>query len=268
MDPFFRTNLGELYQGDCVEVLRALQLQNVKADLIFCDPPFNLGKKYGEHVNDSMIRDEYLEWTQRWLDACIGVLAPGGSIMVYNMPEWCIEAAYWLRNEWLLRFIDLIAVHVTQGYPRSRGLYRAHYGIIHLSDGVPRTLNKVRMPLATCRHCKKELRDYGGHRAMMKKGVSVSDVWTDIPTVRHRKYKTPGFKGPQLSTKLVRRCVLLATNPGDLVLDPMAGSGTVPAVCEVEGRRWVAIENGDCSIIQARIEQNNTAFHKSLDWVD
>lgn len=268
MNPFFRTELGTLYQGDCVNVLTGLQIEGVKADLIFCDPPFNLGKKYGKHVDDDQVRDEYLCWTQRWLDVCVNVLAPGGSIMVYNMPEWCIESAYWLRNEWLLQIVDWIAIHVTQSYPRSRGLYRSHYGVIHLSDGVPKTLNKIRVPIETCRHCKKELRDYGGHRDKMNKGVSISDVWMDIPTVRHKKYKTPGWKGPQLSTKFVRRCVLLATNPGDLVIDPMIGSGTTAAVCEVEGRRWIGVENGDCSIIQARIEQKNTAFHKSLDLVD
>ena len=189
--------------------------------------------------------------------------------MVYNMPD-VVHLVGVLASERVAScgYHGLIAVHVTQGYPRSKGLYRSHYGIIHLADGVPKTLNKIRVPIETCRHCKRELRDYGGHRDKMKNGVSVSDVWMDIPTVRHAKYKTPGWQGPQLSTKLLRRCVLLATNPGDLVLDPMLGSGTTAAVCEVEGRRWIGIEKGDCSIIQARIEQKNTAFHKSLDVVD
>ena len=267
MEPFFKTELGALYQGDCTPLLRQM-IGNVQADLIFCDPPFNLDKKYGDHVDDDRIEGEYADWLREWLIECIDVLAPGGSIMVYNLPKWNIVAAGFLATHGL-DLIDWIAVRVTQGFPRSKGLYRGHYGIIHFTFGRPRVLNKIRVPIETCRHCHGELRDYGGHRSKMSDaGVSVSDIWTDIPTVRHAKYKTPGWHGPQLSTKLVRRCILLTTNPGDVVLDPMAGSGTVPAVCEAEGRRWVAIEKGDCSIIQARIEQKNTAFHNSFDRVD
>jgi len=265
VEKYFETPLGALYRGDCLEVLHSLS-GKVSADLIFCDPPFNLSKKYGDHVDDSLPVDMYADWTADWLNACIDVLSPGGSIMIYNVPGWCIVGASYLMTRGL-SFVDWIAVRVTQGFPRSKGLYRSHYGIVHFTKGKPRVLNKIRVPIETCRHCDGELRDYGGHRSKMKSGVSVADIWTDIPTVRHAKYKAPGWHGPQLSTKLVRRCILLATNPGDVVLDPMAGSGTVSAVCEAEGRRWVAIEKGDCSIIQARIEQKNTEFHKSLDWV-
>ena len=241
---------------------------NVKADLIFCDPPFNLDKKYGDHVDDDLPSLTYEEFLKNWLVKCVYLLSPGGSLMVYNLPKWNIIAADYLLSEGL-NFVDWMAVRVTQGFPRSKGLYRGHYGIIHFTYGKPRVMNKIRVPIETCRHCRGELRDYGGHRSKMSDaGVSVSDIWTDIPTVRHAKYKTPGWHGPQLSTKLVRRCILLATNPGDVVLDPMCGSGTVPAVCEAEDRRWVAIEKGDCSIIKNRIEQKNTAFHKSLDRVD
>jgi site-specific DNA-methyltransferase (adenine-specific) len=268
VEPFFKTELGELYHGDCSPILMQM-IGQVQADLIFCDPPFNLNKQYGEHVDDSLRGGLYSDWLKSWLAKCVYLLAPGGSLMVYNLPKWNIFAASYLLSEGGLDFVDWVAVRVTQGFPRSKGLYRGHYGIIHFTNGKPRVLNKIRVPIETCRHCKGELRDYGGHRSKMSvDGVSVSDIWTDIPTVRHAKYKTPGWHGPQLSTKLVRRCILLATNPGDVVLDPFAGSGTTPAVCEAEGRRWVAIEKGDCSIIQARIEQKNTAFHKSFDRVN
>jgi site-specific DNA-methyltransferase (adenine-specific) len=268
IEPFFKTELGTLYHSDCNEILDYELYPELKADLIFCDPPFNLNKQYGDHVDDNLSDKGYMGWLRGCLYSCVEALAPGGSIMVYNLPMWNALAAEYLMGMGL-DFVDWIAVRVTQGFPRSKGLYRGHYGIIHLTNGKPRVLNKIRVPIEICRHCKGELRDYGGHRSKMSEaGVSVSDIWTDIPTVRHAKYKTPGWHGPQLSTKLVRRCILLATNPGDAVLDPMAGSGTVPAVCEAEGRRWVAIEKGDCSIIKNRIEQKNTAFHKSLDRVD
>lgn len=268
LEPVFETQLGKLFRADCVKLMPFWVEDGEEFDLIFVDPPFNLEKQYGRHVNDGVPERDYVKWMHLWLMQCSSLLTPGGSLMIYNLPKWNIMAASFLMGSNAeLDFIDWISVRVTQGFPRAKGLYRAHYGIIHFSKGKPRVLNKVRMPIEVCRHCKKDLRDYGGHRGKMKEGVTVSDIWTDVPTVRHPKYKAEGWSGPQLSTKLIRRCLLLATNPGDRVLDPMAGSGTMPAVCESEERQWFAIEKGDTDLIKKRLEKP-IAFHDSKDWVD
>jgi site-specific DNA-methyltransferase (adenine-specific) len=268
LDPVFTTDLGRLYQADAVRLLPFLEEDGELFDLIFVDPPFNLEKEYGKHVNDGLPQREYLTWMQLWLMQCSRLLAPGGSLMVYNLPKWNILAANFLMGQEKLTFVDWIAVKVTQGFPRAKGLYRAHYGIIHFTNGTSERLNKVRMPVEVCRHCGKDVKDYGGHRVKLhESGIGISDIWTDIPTVRHAKYKANGWSGPQLSTKLVRRCVLLTTKAGDLVLDPMAGSGTVPDVCEREGRRWVAIEKGETNIVKDRLSEHPVDHHESKDGV-
>lgn len=271
LDPVFTTDLGVLHKADALQLLPFWVEDGKQFDLIFVDPPFNLDKEYGEHVDDGLSEHEYMTWMHMWLMQCARLLAPGGSLMIYNMPKWNILAASFLMSQLSdqLDFVDWIAVKATQGFPRSKGLYRSHYGIIHFTHGKADRLNKVRMPIEACRHCKKDVRDYGGHRSKLHDdGVGVSDIWTDIPTVRHTKYKAAGWSGPQLSSKLVRRCVLLTTKPGDLVLDPMAGSGTVPDVCEREGRRWAAIEKGDTDIIRKRLTENPVEPHESKDRVE
>lgn len=269
-DPVFKTDLGTLYRADAVKLLPFFVEDGLEFDLIFVDPPFNLDKKYGKHVNDGLPEREYLTWMHLWLMQCSRLLAPGGSLMVYNLPKWNVHAAAFLMGPNAdLSFVDWIAVKVTQGFPRARGLYRAHYGIIHFVKGEENKLHKVRAPIEVCRHCGKEIRDYGGHRSKLhENGVGVSDIWTDIPTVRHAKYKVKGWTGPQLSTKLVRRCVLLTTQPGDLVLDPMAGSGTVSDVCQREGRRWVAIEKGNANVIRDRLSDHPVDHSESKDRVE
>src|SRR5262249_5238194 len=72
------------------------------------------------------------------------------------------------------------------------------------TKGKPKTFRRIRTPIETCRHCGGEVRDYGGHRdAMNDKGVNLLDVWTDIPPVRHWKFKSKKRKANALSTKLL-----------------------------------------------------------------
>ena len=61
---------------------------------------------------------------------------------------------------------------------------------------------------------------------MNPNGVNLKDVWTDIPPVRHRNFKSDQRTANALSTKLLERVIEMSTVAGDLVLDPFGGSGT------------------------------------------
>jgi site-specific DNA-methyltransferase (adenine-specific) len=69
LQQIYMSEHGILYQGDCLQLLSALPDESV--DLIFADPPFNLGKEYGEGINDQMELDKYLNWSQQWLNESI-----------------------------------------------------------------------------------------------------------------------------------------------------------------------------------------------------
>src|SRR5437588_6253476 len=83
------TALGRLYQADCLDFLRSIHAGMVHA--FFADPPFNLGKDYGQKSSDRITTSQYLTWSKQWLDEAIRVLAPGGALFVYNLPRWLIE---------------------------------------------------------------------------------------------------------------------------------------------------------------------------------
>lgn len=265
----FLSESGVLYEGDCRNVLPELAAQGLQVDLVFADPPFNLGKPYHGGVDDLKPGSKYEDWTRAWLTAAVALLKPGGSIFVYNMPRWCVTTAEHLLGLGLT-FHNWIAVRETHGPPRKKGLYRAHYGLVYFTNGEPTVQRKLRVPIETCRHCGGDVRDYGGYRGTLKEGgISVSDIWTDISSVRHPKFKAVGFNGPQLSTRLVRRVLLMASEPGDLILDPFMGSGSTAVVCEAEDRRWVGVEleASSCETIQRRLTTDPVAFHESVDWV-
>lgn len=263
-----RTALGVLYRGDCDALLSALPPGS--ANLVFADPPFNLGKNYGSGITDQMKGEEYLAWSLRWLAGCVRALAPGGSLLVFNLPRWLIDYGAFLNTQGL-EFRHWIAMRMPKAFPRGRRLSPAHYGCLYYTKGEPKAFNRVYVPIETCRHCGGEIRDYGGHRkALNERGINLmdvfnapdevwegapdallpgegwteaEDVWADIPPVRHARYKLRGANA--LAPIMLERLVAAASDPGDLVLDPFGGTGTTFYAAEKLHRRWIGTELGD-----------------------
>lgn len=78
----------------------------------------------------------------------------------------------------------------------------------------------------------------------------VSALWDDTAGVQSRS--DPKQYVVQTSTKVVERCLLLTTDPGDLVLDPTSGSGTTAYVAEKWGRRWITIDTSRVALALAK----------------
>ncbi len=266
LSPFYLSDLGCLFAGDSLEVLPLLKAETV--DSIFADPPFNLGKAYGKSTNDSLPEDEYLAWCKEWIGECVRILKPGGSIFLYNLPKWNVLLGPYLQEEGL-EFRHWIAVAISACLPIPGRLHPTHYSLLYYTKGKPNTFRRIRTPIQTCRHCGGEVKDYGGHRsAMNPNGVSLKDVWTDIPPVRHWKFKSKKRRANALSTKILERVIELSTVPGDVVLDPFGGSGTTYAVCEARGRRWIGVEIDFCQQIVERLESGQVQSHRSTDYVE
>ncbi len=264
--PIYTTQLGALYQGDCLAVLPYVGDEVV--DTVFADPPFNLGKTYGIKVNDNREETEYVAWCKDWIDECIRSLKPGGSFFLYNVPKWNVVLGAYLMERGLT-FRHWIAISIKFSLPISGRLYPAHYSLLYYSKGKPKTFRAIRTPIQTCRHCGGEVKDYGGHRgAMNRNGVNLMDVWDDVPPVRHWKFKSKKRRTNRLSTKILHRVVHLSTNKGDLVLDPFGGSGTTFDVCERTGRHWIGTEVENCDVIAERLDDDHLLPHESSDWID
>jgi site-specific DNA-methyltransferase (adenine-specific) len=250
------TDLGVLYQGDCLEVLPTIGSESV--DLVFADPPFNLGKDYGRGISDSLKDQEYLEWSQKWINECIRILAPGGAFFLYNIPKWNVSNAQFMMNQGLM-FRHWITVDIKFGLPIQGKLYPSHYSLLYFTKGKPKTFSRPRLPIAVCRHCGKDIKDYGGHRSKLHPdGINLTDVWNDIPPVRHKRTKNRGAN--ELSEKLLDRVMTISSEPGDLVVDPFGGSGTTYAVAEKMHRRWVGMELGDTAPIVNRLRGEDFLF--------
>jgi site-specific DNA-methyltransferase (adenine-specific) len=246
MIPILTTQAGKLYQSDCLRVLAQIESETV--DLAFADPPFNLGKEYTSKIDDALAEEHYLAWCESWLTEMVRVLKPGGTLMLWNLPKWNIPLGEFLRKR--LTFRHWISVDIKYSLPISGRLYPSHYSLLYYVKGPkPGIFHPDRLPIACCRHCGGELKDYGGYKNKMNPaGVNISDVWTDIPPVRHAKYKKRDANA--LSLKLMDRIISMCTDPGSLVLDPFGGSGTTYVAAELAGRQWVGSELECSSIIE------------------
>lgn len=284
----YRCDRGILYQGDCINFLQSLPDESV--DLVFADPPFNLGKDYGKNVNDQKKDEDYLLWSKQWLSESIRVLKPGGSLFIFNLPKWCIEYGGYLNMKGML-FRHWISCRMPKAFPRGKRMSPAHYGLLYYTKGEPAVFNKVYTPIQTCRHCGGEIRDYGGHRKKLNpQGINLmdiwdvpedvwknadtadnreetfwaqmEDIWSDIPPVRHRKYKTRGAN--ELAPIMLERIIAMSSNSGQIVIDPFGGSGTTFYAAQKLGRYWLGTEIGDIEPAVKRL--NDLANGNIEEW--
>ncbi|MDD2716358.1 MAG: site-specific DNA-methyltransferase [Candidatus Wallbacteria bacterium] len=250
--PSFYSEYGHMFQGDCLEILPTLPSESV--DLVFADPPFNLKKQYPSKINDDLKATEYLSWCEKWLSECIRVLKFGGSLFVWNIPRWNTYISGFLNQR--MTFRHWISVDIKYSLPINGRLYPSHYSLLYYCKGAkPKVFHPDRLPMETCPKCAFDLHDYGGYKDKMNpKGINLSDVWYDIPPVRHSKYKKRQGAN-ELSIKLLDRIIEMASNEDDVVLDPFGGAGTTYIVAEIKKRQWIGCEIGPIEVIEERFKK-------------
>jgi len=231
-----------IIHGDCTEVLPTLEEQSV--DLIFADPPYFLSPpgRSARGQSKSILKDkggwdrplpplEMHQFNCAWINACTRVLRPGGSLWacgtfhnIYSI-GWAIQWTAMGTGEPKLQVLN--DVSWLKGNPPPnlgcRSLTHAHESLVWaVRQGSDHTFN------------------YGDLRRGVGCGRQLKDVWEIGPA---RKGETIHGKHPtQKPEALLERIILACTKPGDLVLDPFAGSGTTCAVAKRLGRKWIGIE--------------------------
>jgi site-specific DNA-methyltransferase (adenine-specific) len=243
------TARGVLYADDCLRVLSFMRDESV--DCVFADPPFNLGKDYGAGFSDRFLKSEYLSWCQAWIAECARVIKPGGAFFLYALPELAFKFAGFMERT--LVFRHWIALTMKGSFPRGRKLYPAHYALLYFTKGVPKTFNRIRIPIPKCRHCRRDLKDYGGHRKFLNpQGLNLSDFWDDTSPNRHKRTK---FRAGINELKLVipERAIGISTAEDEIVFDPFGGGGSTFEAAETANRYWLGCEISTMEAIASRL---------------
>lgn len=246
---------GKIYNEDGLEFLKSIKTSSV--DLLFLDPPFNLGKKYDKKgtINDKHPEEIYREWIIKILDESIRILKEGGALYLYHLPIWAMSLGNYLNTK--LTFIHWIAVSMKNGFVRTNKLYPAHYSLLIFTKGNPTSFSRPKIKPRICRNCGQYVKDYGGYKSIIdNKGINLSDFWDDISPVRHKKDKLRPQN--QLPLLLTDRIIEISGINGGTFVDPFAGTGTsiISAVKKGMTFKCNDLIKDNCDIIIERIKEN------------
>jgi DNA modification methylase len=242
----------EIITGDSLKVLATLPAGC--ADLVFADPPFNIGYEYDVY-DDRRAKADYLAWTEKWLAAATRVLSPTGSLFLAIGDEFAAE--HKIRLDALeLTLRNWIVWHYTFGVSCQKKFNRSHAHIFYyVRDPKRYTFNpdEIRVPSA-------RQTTYADRRANPL-GKLPDDTWILRPQESDEHFREDGdtwhvprvcgtfrerTEHPcQMPEAVLERIIRVASNPGDLVLDPFAGSGTTVAVAKKLGRKYLGVELSD-----------------------
>ncbi len=257
---FYRHPHGELWVGDCERWLASLPPES--ADLVFADPPYNIGKAEWDEFES---HDAYIEWSLRWIEAAARALKPHGSLYICGFSEILADlrrpaAKFFAGCKWLVWFYKNKA-------NLNRDWGRSHESILHFRKSKRFVFNAddVRIPYGNHTtkypvHPQAESSQYANgkqrkeHWSPHPGGAKPKDVLEIPVTSNGMGEKTP--HPTQKPEELLRRIILASSNEDDVVLDPFAGSGTTLVCAEQLRRRWLGCELNPeyCSWAVIRLE--------------
>lgn len=217
----------KIIHGDSLEELKKISSNSI--DLIVADPPYNLGKNYGNDSDEKSF-DDYLLFSKNWLLECDRVLKQSGTIYIFMGFRFISYLYNILSKDMGYEFGNWICWHYTQGIGKKKGFSPRHDDILmfHKSKNFTFNLDDIRIP-----------QKYYRARNNMR-GANPGDVWSfsHVHYCNENRQNHP----TQKPEGIIERIVLASSNKKDIILDPFAGSGTTLRVCQQLDRNSIGIE--------------------------
>jgi site-specific DNA-methyltransferase (adenine-specific) len=270
---------NKVYQGDCIRKLNEIEPGSV--DLVFADPPFNIGYEYDVY-DDRRTGNEYLQFSRQWISAVNKVLKPTGTFWLAIGDEYAAELKLIAQNDVGLTCRSWVMWYYTFGVNCVRAFSRSHTHLFHFVKDPDRFTFNGDNPAVRVASARQLV--YADARANSK-GRLPDNTWIlrpqDVPmggfspmhdtwyfarvagTFKERE----GFHGCQMPEQLLGRIIRVSSNPGNLVVDPFAGSGTTLAVAKKLGRRWLGIELSRDYVKSIKSRMDGCRAHDPLDGV-
>ena len=229
-----------IYNGDAIEVLSSY-IDDSSIDLIFVDPPYNIGKDFNGRKDKWETDNEYLEWSFSWIDLLIKKLKPSGSLYIMTSTQFMPNYDIYLQNK-----INILS-RIVWSYDSSGVQAKNYYGSMYepilfcVKDKNSYTFNSEDILVEAKTGAKRKLIDYRKNPPQPYNTTKIpGNVW-EYPRVRYRMLEYE--KHPtQKPIALLERIIKASSNEGDVVLDPFSGTFTTSYVAKTLNRKSIGIE--------------------------
>lgn len=229
----------KLLKGDAVKLLKNIPDNSV--DLIFVDPPYNIGKNFNGYKDKWESEEKYLEWCYEWIDLCINKLKDNGSMYLMGATQFIPFFDVFLRKK--MHILARIVWHYDSSGVQAKNYYGSLYEpiLFAVKDKDNYVFNAQDILVEAKTGAKRKLIDYRKSVPTVYNSVKVpGNVWY-IPRVRFRmpEYEEHPSQKPEA---LLTRIVLASSKPEDVILDPFSGTFTTSAVAMKLNRKSIGIE--------------------------
>lgn len=255
-----------LDQVFCEDALVGLQrIPDGSIDLILTDPPYNLGKDYG-NASDQQTVDDFLAWTEQWVDAALPKLKENGSLYVFTTWRSAPEIFVMLKR----RMTMINEIIWDRRVPSMGGTVRS-FTSVHDTIGffVRRKdyyfdLDAVRIPYDAETKKARSRSIFVGAK-WLEQGYNPKDLWS--VSRLHRLHAERVDHPTQKPLEIIERMVKASCPPGGVVLDLFMGSGTTAVAARNTGRHFTGFElNPDyCRILAERLAEPPPAEPHGLE---
>jgi site-specific DNA-methyltransferase (adenine-specific) len=230
-----------LFHGDALHILSS-EISSESIDLVFIDPPYNIGKRFSNFYDKWKSEDEYAKWAYKLLDECLRILKPSGTLYVMTSTQAMPYFDLYLRQKMVI--LSRIVWHYDSSGVQATKYFGSMYEpILHcVKDKSNYIFNSDDIKIEAKTGAQRKLIDYRKPVPSQYNTEKVpGNVWY-FSRVRYRmvEYENHPSQKPE---SLLERIILASTHNNSLVLDPFAGTFTSAAVAKRLGRNSISIES-------------------------
>lgn len=239
----FGNDKHKIIHGDALEALRT-KVHDNSVDLIFADPPYNIGKNFNGHKDKWAKDEDYLDWCYQWLDLCVQKLTATGSFYVMTSTQFMPFFDIYLRKK--LDILSRIVWYYDSSGVQAKKFFGSRYESILfcVKDKDNYTFNAQDILVEAKTGAKRKLIDYRKDPPQVYSSEKVpGNVW-EFARVRYRmdEYENHPTQKP---IALLERIIKASSNKGDTVMDPFSGTFTTSFTAKELGRNSIGIELQD-----------------------
>ncbi|MGZ3610433.1 MAG: DNA-methyltransferase [Ktedonobacteraceae bacterium] len=272
--------LDTLYSGDCLSWLKTIDPGSI--DLVYLDPPFFTQKVQKSKTRDNTQEycfsdtwahiEEYITFLKLRIEQCRRVLRDSGSIFVHcdssasHHIRLILDETFgsgnfqseiiWVYKRWSNAKRGLLNAHQTIFFYSKSDTFK--FNIIHTEYSPTTNIDQILHQRERNQHGKSAYKKDDQGRAVLGKekcGVPLSNVW-EIPYLNPKANERTGYP-TQKPLLLLEKIIEIATVKGDVVLDPMCGSGTSLVAAALMERHWIGIDTEPTAIELAMARLDN-----------